>query len=373
MQTRIAILWPQGSGYLNAAINAAVDGGAQVLYSCFVPHPVSPYSRLDEGRREGVRVIQWQPDQIDETLLQAEVELFAPDIMIVSGWHIPQYMRICRAMAGRTLRLLAMDNQWEARLKQIGGSVLSRVMIAPYFDRAFVPGERQFQFARRLGFSDSQILDGLFTCDPAFFEAGEARDPARGDGFVFVGRLAPEKGLDTLLTAYRQYRQEAAADAWPLHLYGAGQIDNANVPGVHVHGFLEPDELPATMARHRALVMPSRREPWCVALQEAAAVGLPILCTTSCGAAPHLVKNAFNGYKFAADDTAMLAAAMLALTQTDDAGIAAMSRASRALGAQYHPSLWLPNLTDALRWSGARQAASAPAPTAATALDEATI
>lgn len=360
MPTRLAILWPQGSGYLNAAINTACDHGAAVLLSCFTPHPASPYQALARGRRESVRLLEWTRGQIDDTSLLDEVSRFAPDVMIVSGWNLRSYLKICTAMRGRTVRVLAMDNPWEARLKQIGGCLLSRFLIAPYFDRAFVPGERQYQFARRLGFDDGEIIDGLFTCDRRFYETGAARDPLDGEGFVFVGRLSPEKGIATLMAAYQAYRANHDAP-WNLHVYGAGSLGEAErLPGVVRHGFVQPEDLPAALGRHRVLLMPSDRDPWCVAIQEGAALALPILCTTRCGASVHLVKNGFNGYKFSQGSVDELVAAMTAVATQHDEALARMSRGSLSLAMQFHPSLWFDNLMRSLaptRGRGVRPAA----------------
>ena len=268
MPTRLAILWPQGSGYLNAAINTACDHGAAVLLSCFTPHPASPYRALARGRRESVRLLEWTRGQIDDASLLDEVSRFAPDVMIVSGWNFRSYLKICTAMRGRTVRVLAMDNPWEARLKQIGGCLLSRFLIAPYFDRAFVPGERQYQFARRLGFDDGEIIDGLFTCDKRFYETGAARDPLDGEGFVFVGRLSPRRAR---YPGWRPIRPIARTRKRPGTCTSTARAaGRGRTPAGRGAARLRPaGGPPAALARHRVLLMPSDRDPWCVAIQKA--------------------------------------------------------------------------------------------------------
>ena len=67
------------------------------------------------------------------------------------------------------------------------------------------------------------------------------------------------------------------------------------VHGVEMLGFVQPDDLPAVLERAGCLVLPSRFEPWGVVVHEAAAAGLPIVCTPVCGAATRLVLDGYNG------------------------------------------------------------------------------
>ena len=58
-------------------------------------------------------------------------------------------------------------------------------------------------------------------------------------------------------------------------------------------------------------VLPSIYEPWALVLQEFAAAGLPILCSSICGASPHFVINNYNGYTFTAGDVLFLISQVL--------------------------------------------------------------
>ncbi|MCY1384512.1 Glycosyl transferases group 1 [compost metagenome] len=50
-------------------------------------------------------------------------------------------------------------------------------------------------------------------------------------------------------------------------------------------------------------VLPSIHEQWGLVIHEAAIAGLPILCTETCGAAPHFVINHYSGFRVK-DDSA---------------------------------------------------------------------
>lgn len=344
MTIRLAILWSHPASYLYAAIDSATASGAQVLLSCFKSGATAPYKLDNHTFCNGNSLLEWKDaNSIDTDAVTRALEKLQPHILIISGWNHPNYMRVARQYAGRAVRLLAMDNQWEATPRQIVGSLLSRQLIQPYFDYAFVPGERQYQFAKRLGFAEDRIIDGLFTCDPCFYQPTPSHPPPRG--FIYVGRLSQEKGIRTLINAYARYR-DSTAQPWELHLYGAGKEVSADQlpPGAHLHGFIQPEQLPSLLQAHQAFIMPSHWEPWGVAIHEAASAGLPLICSSCCGAAVHLLKNNFNGYITKPDDIPGLAAAMGKMSSLDAAQLQAMADNGRKLAAQFHPAAWFPNL-----------------------------
>ena len=98
--------------------------------------------------------------------------------------------------------------------------------------------------------------------------------------FLYVGRLAPEKNLGTLLEAYFAYR--AAGGSWSLVLVGDGPeraqlLEQAAafpyVCDVHFCGHRGSVELPPYYAFAGCFVLPSTREPWGLVVNEAMACG----------------------------------------------------------------------------------------------------
>ena len=342
---RVAILWKQLSGYAAASFHALAAEGVEVL----LVHPAAkadaPY---DDARLRGEMPGHSWTGAPSADRLGHDIEAFAPHALVVSSWDVGPYRRLARAMKGRALRILCMDNAWLGTPKQWGGRLVSPLAIRPAYDVAFLPGERQAAFARRLGFGDDRILWGLYTCDHAAFSP-VARTPvsARRAAFLFVGRLAPEKGVDVLTRAYLRYRATTATP-WPLLVCGAGPLAGslAAVPGVELRGFVQPDDLPDVFARARCLVLPSTFEPWGVVIHEAAAAGLAVVCSTTCGASTRLVLDGYNGEVVRPGDTAHLAGAMARIAVVDPASLAAMGERSAELARQLTPGRWARYLTD---------------------------
>jgi glycosyltransferase involved in cell wall biosynthesis len=339
MGIRVAILWSGLSGYVNACFRELANHPQlDALFLCH--YPTDPQAPFDESAYEWVDQRALYDDLMAAGSLTATVAAFAPDVVLVTSWHVKGYRAALKALEGKAVRVVCMDNPWVGTLRQYLGVAVSRWYIHPLYERAFVPGDRQAEFARRLGFRQSAISEGMLACDPARFAPPPGAPPGRG--FVYVGRLSPEKGLDTLADAYRRYRTRTD-DPWPLAIYGAGPLSNtlAAIDGVTLGGFIQPADLPAALHAAGAFVLPSRIfEHWGVAIQEAGAAGLPLIVTSLCGASAHLVQDNLNGAVVEAGDPEDLARALLRIAGLTPEKRAAYSAMSLALAQQFTPQRW---------------------------------
>jgi glycosyltransferase involved in cell wall biosynthesis len=271
----------------------------------------------------------------------AQVHRFAPDVLLVSSWHIREFRFVLERLHPTPLRVLCMDNQWHGTWRQRVGVVGSRWYVRRLYDAVFLPGERQACFARRLGFRDHQIWQGLLCPDDQALAPSEAVPLIRPPNFGYLGRLSTGKGIVDLLDSYELYRR-AAPDPWGLIVAGAGPLETElfRHPTVRHAGFVQPRDLARWFGNIGCLVVPSRFEPWGVAISEAAVVGLPIIATEACGAVPHLVHDFANGRVAHTGDVRSIAECMGYVGGIGEAGRAAMGRASRGLVSPYTASRW---------------------------------
>ncbi|HUR17787.1 MAG TPA: glycosyltransferase family 4 protein [Acidimicrobiales bacterium] len=345
---RIAILWKQLSGYAMASFRALAAEGVEV----FLVHPsAKAEAPFDDRQMEHDFPGFYWVDSPDERRLRAEVAAFGPDALLVSSWDVSGYRHVSRSMNGRALRVLCMDNQWLGTAKQWAGRLVSPGLIRPAYDVAFVPAERQAAFARRLGFADDRLLWGLYTCDHDAFSrvAGDSDARTLSPRFLFAGRLAPEKGVDVLATAYQRYR-EMTESPWPMTICGTGPLAStlSLIPGVETLGFVQPGDLPTVFSRATCLVLPSTFEPWGVVVHEATAAGLSVICTSACGASTRLVLDGYNGALIAPGDAGGLAGAMARIAGADAESTAEMGRRSVELARQFTPQRWARYLVERL-------------------------
>jgi glycosyltransferase involved in cell wall biosynthesis len=244
-----------------------------------------------------------------------------------------------------------MDNQWLGTLKQRLGIVVSPWFLRPVYDRALVPGDRAAQFASRLGFIQDSIWRGSYCGDvSAFLPNGHSSVSARRR-FLFVGRLVAEKGVDVLMEAYASYRAAVAAP-WGLTVCGTGPLASLarEVPGVEHHGFVQPSDLPKLFHDAGTFVLPSRFEPWGVVIHEACAAGLPIVCSSNCGAVPSLVEDYWNGFVVESGSVKSLATALRRVHLLDDQQRDEMGRRSTEVARRYTPERWAQALVAHLEW-----------------------
>jgi glycosyltransferase involved in cell wall biosynthesis len=162
--------------------------------------------------------------------------------------------------------------------------------------------------------------------------------------FGYVGRYVPSKGIDVLADAYASYRREVS-DAWPLLTCGRGplkaRLDDA---GARDRGFVQPARLKKFLEGVGVLVLASRLDPWPLAVVEACAAGLPVICTEACGCVVEMVRSFHNGLTVATGDVAALTGA-LRWMHDHPQRLAEMGGRSRELAAAYSAGAW------ARRWS----------------------
>jgi glycosyltransferase involved in cell wall biosynthesis len=144
----------------------------------------------------------------------------------------------------------------------------------------------------------------------------EPTDPARGDTVLFVGRLSPEKGVDTLIAA------AGRLPGVPMVIAGDGPLLRelrAVAPDqVSFAGWTPRELLPGLYRRARLAVVPSRCfETFGLVAAEAMSHGLPVVASRR-GALAEVVEDGVTGLLFEPGDPADLAAKVQALWESPE-------------------------------------------------------
>lgn len=180
--------------------------------------------------------------------------------------------------------------------------------------------------------------------------------PFRRDApqFLYVGRLAPEKGLPTLLQAFRRLLQRVPQAH--LTLVGAGPL-RARLEGivqgwgiaaaVRFTGPLDIARLAEHYSRSTALVLPSTSEPWGLVANEALSYGCPVVASHVCGCVPELIRDGETGYAFPAGDAEALEACLGRVNKLVSDSPARTSAAAIAAVAPYTPEQVATHILDA--------------------------
>ena len=269
-----------------------------------------------------------------------------PDVVYISGWQDKGYLSVARKLKSLGTPIVAgLDSQWKGSLRQLIGAQLIRWIYKPrYFSYIWTPGPMQYEYATRIGFSKSEILCNLLSCNSTIFSvAARVREQANvssRQSFLYVGRFAREKGIDILIQAYRLYKEKYKGD-WSLTCIGNGPMaeDLAKHPDIQVEGFQSQNELSLKAQDAGAFILPSRYEPWGVVVHEFATAGLPLILSERVGAKPQFLINGSNGYTFYQDSAEDLAHKMhLLATQTPER-LTAMGQLSAKLAEHITPDI----------------------------------
>lgn len=166
---------------------------------------------------------------------------------------------------------------------------------------------------------------------PNFVDPDPGERPRPGDYALFVGRLSPEKGLSTLVQAWRRLPV-----AVPLLIVGDGPMRQqlaadtagAGLNNIRFVGQLPRDEVYTAMKKAAFLVVPSVwQEPFGLIVAEAFACGTPVL-GARIGAIPEMLEHEVTGLHFAPGDPDDLAK-QVAWAWEHPAHLAAMGKAAR--------------------------------------------
>jgi glycosyltransferase involved in cell wall biosynthesis len=154
-------------------------------------------------------------------------------------------------------------------------------------------------------------------------------------GVLFVGRLSPEKGLDTVLAAWPGL-------PWTLTVIGPGEPPAGPLPsGVTFAGGLSAQEVSRAMAQAAMLVFPSRcYETFALVIAEAMAHGLPVIAAAG-GAAETVVQHGETGVVVPRDDVVRWRAQITEML-ADPKRLRMMGEKARAVfSAHYAPAGFL--------------------------------
>jgi glycosyltransferase involved in cell wall biosynthesis len=283
----------------------------------------------------------------------------APDVLVVSGWSTFSSQGAvlwCRAR-GVPYVLLVESNDADPRAgwrRVVKDLVVPRVMsgarsflaVGELSRRSLVargaPSDRVRIFANTVDVEVfGERVDGLAA------RRGELR-AAMGVGpddvlVLSVARLAPEKGLDTLIRAVAGAGDPrlvlAAAGAGPER---EALVELARARGVRLVllGDLHLERVIEAYAAADIFALLSTREPWGVVVNEAAACGLPLVLSDRVGAAADLLRDGENGMLVPAGDVEAAGLALRRLAADSDFRRAAGARSRQLMrGRGYEPSV----------------------------------
>jgi glycosyltransferase involved in cell wall biosynthesis len=352
MKLKVVFCWSDISGYM-AACWRALHESAEIDVFVIAFQALTETAFGDRLMQDiPCRLLDLQARQ-DLNLIQELAISERPDVIVICGWLHQPYCRLTAMPEFQTTAfVMGMDTPWQDNWRQRLAPLVLRSYLQR-MDRVVVTGERSWQYAKRLGIATDRIDRGLYGIDynswvPLWEQRSQTDWPR---SFLFIGRYIPIKAIDVLVRAYQAYRQRVD-DPWELVCCGQGELKSqlARQPGIIDRGFLQPSEMQSVWQSAGAFILPSRFDPWPLAIVEAAAAGLPIICTDLCGSGVEVVRAWYNGLVIPEDNVANLTQALCTF-HSHHAELPTWGKRSQELAAPYSTSAWL------ARWQALLQSA----------------
>lgn len=168
-------------------------------------------------------------------------------------------------------------------------------LLAIFVDEIIAISEYEFSIIKTVH-GDSKVVLLVNSVSPSRIEFDNERPRS---GYLFVGRLDEQKGIDKLLSFWsKEMPQEV------LNVIGASvrsKFDFISPANVCFHGWVDSSLLDTFYASSKAVIVPSRWEGFGLVVVEAYRNGTPVIVSNR-GALPELVEQGLSGFVFDFDD-----------------------------------------------------------------------
>ena len=305
--------------------------------------------------------------------VRARTELRDITHVFMTGWFVPAFMRlgrVVRTQGGKVICLVDNGKSdldvrafrrlgvWKDALK----SVRFRLKLRGRFDGFMVPGKCGRRLLEGYGVAPELITEGMYAADATLFRAGPPLKE-RPKTIIYVGQFIERKNVKRMLEAFHRSLDVQAfrrldVDGWTLELYGSGPLKGeleqliqqspnlksnnlkSNNQTIHIHDFVQPEQLAALYRSARIFCLPSLDEHWGLVVHEAALSGCALALSGAVCAAEDLLGKA-NGVMFDPRDVEDMSAKLSELMAMDDAALAAAREESLALASGISPELFV--------------------------------
>ena len=297
MGLRCAIVPPTPVPYrepLFRALNERAELEIRVIYqSADQPSwDVPPEWFPREHSYPAVHLRSWQRRRAGRTPLlwprglERALRAFDPDCVVVSEYGAASLRVLgwCR----RHRRAYVIFTECTPMIDSMlpSGQLALHRRLARHADGVIATSSAARDRLRSFGVPDERIAVALQAADVERFRAVAATPRADSLAVLGVGRLVPDKNFGTLIEALARVRRGE------LDIVGTGFLEDElkrlaarhDLP-VRFRGHVAAEEMPRLYGAADVYALVSTYEPFGVAVREAVAAGLPILCSRTAGAA----------------------------------------------------------------------------------------
>lgn len=345
----ILFLYTELAGYFLSCVNELAKDKDFSIH--IIRWPVNNEAPFKFSFNDRLKI--YDRNSYDIPALEKLVKEIDPAFIYCSGWMDKGYLKAASGFTNKIPVVVGFDNHWRGDLKQVVASFISQFTIRKIFNHCWIPGEPQEKFARRLGFSDSEILKGFYSADVDLFNSlyqkySNVKAQKYPHRFVFSGRYIPHKWVKELCYAFIEAAGESKTD-WELWCLGTGTESKVKHERIRHLGFVQPEKMEEVIAATGVFVLPSTFEPWGVVVHEYAAAGFPLLCSNAVGAASAFLEEGKNGVVFKSGDYDDLVASLRNIMAMSDHELMEMGKHSNGISKTITPEKWAMTIKDLVK------------------------
>ncbi len=381
----LVVHWSSYGGYHIARLNTAHDE-LEELGVTVVGLEISTYKNLfgwkpDERQAAFPRYVVFRgrtyesisPIAMFQGVMSA-LNRINPDVVAINGYsYFDAWSALVWCKMNRRPAILTCDSKSDDTQRKAWKEWIKRQIVKQY-NSALCAGQCSRDYLMHLNIKQEYIFEGLDVIDNDFF--WQVAETVRNNPnmhrslpglesvepfFLASARLVKDKNIHGLLKAYARYRHQFCENGnrhipWRLVILGDGVERNSleqivrseEIEGVTFAGFRQIQELPIYLAFASVFIHPTLKDTWGLVVNEAMAVGLPVLVSNRAGCAPDLVHEGYNGFLFSPDDLDQLTKLMV-LMSSEQVNLSSMGQASRELISEWGPKRFARGLGQALQ------------------------
>lgn len=226
------------------------------------------------------------------------------DEIVISGWDSLLYWLIVFFSNKHKNSCIVESSIYESKTTGLKG--LAKKIYVSRFSKVYLSGFLQEKLIDALNFKGERVLYGgcgilNYQPQPPYIPRDEVKN------FIYVGRLIPKKNLELLIHVFNKKPN------LNLTIVGFGAIEDELKAIAHENilftGAIDNKKLPVYYQQADVFVLPSKREPWGLVVEEALNNGTPVIVSDRVGCKQDLV-NEDTGLVFCYDSEQSLSEAI---------------------------------------------------------------
>jgi glycosyltransferase involved in cell wall biosynthesis len=231
---------------------------------------------------------------------------FRPNVINLTGYHefgtlpvliLAKFLNIRSIMTNESIYSSVLhDSSFKYSIKKV-----YKRFVFLLTDGFFSYGINSNDYLFRHGVHKNKILLFLNSFDKTKFLNENTNDSKQiKNNIIFVGRLSPEKNLNSLISLFRYFKADQLD--YKLIMVGDGPLrENLQKEiikydlNIDIVGSILWNDLSEFYKNSLCLILPSINETWGMVANEAIQMGVKVICSASCGCSNDLVINHYSG------------------------------------------------------------------------------